>query len=142
MPAHLFHDSLAQVSQERLLNLPAFDSDGRMPVSKLSAREPALRSLMIQRKVDHGFVSKIVSPIRIARAATPAPGHSSSSKGDRGRPRLKTPGYSKEKQTSVRELAVSRMAPASPSLVVHSLEAVPELKHTRPKVEEPLIFIC
>ena len=123
----------------KVLRLPQFDaSDSALAVSRLSAREPELRSLVLQRKQQSGFVAKIMSPIK-----------------QQQQQQLPIKGPSKHQQKGILKNKIlthpgspgkspMKLAPiASPGPVVSvDVELVPELLRTRPRPEEPLIFIC
>lgn len=114
---------------DRLLHLPQFDATGNAAVSKLSAREPELQSLLLHRKQLSGFVAKVMSPIRQQQQRSP----SSHKAGAKPKSILKKPPGSPAK----------KLAPLPvPGVATVDLSQVPELLRTRPRPEEPLIFIC
>jgi len=122
------HGKFRRMAPEKLSSLLLNVSqmtNGVTNIAKLSAREPDLRNLILERKARSGFVDKIKSPIKDNRQkkSTAAPGSPS-----------------KAKLQSLQSSIASSSFTATPAVV--SVESAPELRRTRPPIDNSGPFIC
>ena len=140
-----FRDSPSELMNSLILNVPTFLEDGTtLNVANLSAREPALRNAILERKSRTGFVGKILSPVKDTRAKHQQKGSGHGHGVATAQVRMKKlvplpisgPSHHPPGQ---------RGHPLSPAMspVALSVDAsFPELLRTRPIIDDSGPFIC
>ena len=140
-----FRDSPSELVNSLALNVPTFLEDGTtLNVTNLSAREPALRNAILERKSRTGFVGKIMSPIRDTRVKRQKPhGHGPTTASPQKLMPLPSSGVPST-SGAPRSHPLRQRGHSSPmSPVALSVDAsFPELLRTRPPIDDSGPFIC